>query len=431
LLLQTFDFDIVYRAGEQNTNADTLSRRTYNPPTVASLTTPSKTLPVDNLSIDNVKRLQRQDRHLRNIIAYLDTNTLPTSDRIAKSLLLSVDNFYLDDGLLYHIWIPTGRKKQELVGQLVIPEALKQDILTACHDDPMGAHFGLNKTYEKIRQRYYWSGMFQDVQHWCRSCVACSRRKLPRTAGRAPLIPLPVEGAFDRLAVDCVGPFRKTVAGNRYVVVFTDYLTKWPEAFAVPSIDAVTIARLLVDEILSRHSAPRTLLSDRGTNFLSTLVAEVCRLMSTKKSNTTSYHPQTNGLCERLNGTLIQSLSMYTSTDQLDWDVYLPQVLFAYRVSPHESTGDSPFFLLYGREPRLPLDASLLPAKDMSTSVAEHRERIVKKLEVAQKVAHENIQRVQQKMKARYDQHAKPVKYRPVIVSGCLHHSRRKDFPKS
>ena len=119
---------------------------------------------------------------------------------------------------------------------------------------------------------------------------------------------------------------------------------------------------------------------------------------------TTSYHPQTNGLVERLNGTLVQSLSQYVSCDQKDWDEHLPSVLLAYRVSPSEVTSDSPFFLLYGREPRLPMDVSLLPPKDLSASIADHRARVVEHLETAQEVARANIQRAQQRMKLLYDQ---------------------------
>ena len=92
---------------------------------------------------------------------------------------------------------------------------------------------------------------------------------------------------------------------------------------------------------------------------------------------TTSYHPQTDGLVERLNGTLVQSLSQYVSSDQKDWDEHLSSVLLAYRVSPSEVTGDSSFFLLYEREPRLPMNVSLLPPKDLSASIAEHRARVV------------------------------------------------------
>ena len=180
-------------------------------------------------------------------------------------------------------------------------------------------------------------------------------------------------------------------------MVFSEYLTKWVEAFPVPSIEAPVIARLLVDEIFTRHGAPRTLLSDRGSNFLPSLVTEVCRLLNTKKVNTTAYHPQTDGLVER------EAISSYVSSNQLDWDVYIPAILFAYRTSPCVSTGDTPFYLLYGREPRLAPDVSLLPPSQLSSSVEEHRARIARRIEAAQSIVRANIARTQQLMKLQYD----------------------------
>ena len=115
--------------------------------------------------------------------------------------------------------------------------------------------------------------MYKDIEHWVRSCVDCQMRKTQRNRKRAPLLPIPVEGAFDRVAVDCLGTFPESYSSNRYVVVFSDYLTRWPEAFAVSTIDAAVIAKLLVNEIFCRHGSPKTLLSDSGRNFLSKLQA--------------------------------------------------------------------------------------------------------------------------------------------------------------
>ena len=144
-------------------------------------------------------------------------------------------------------------------------------------------------------------------------------KKSPRNTKRAPILPLPIEGAFDRVADDVLGPFKSSNRQNRYIVVFSDYLTRWCEAFPVPAagIETFVIARLLVDEIIARHSAPlRVLLSDRGINFLSKLVAEACKIFQIQKVNTSSFHPQTDGLVERFNSTLCQSLSIYVAKNQ-------------------------------------------------------------------------------------------------------------------
>ena len=179
-----------------------------------------------------------------------------------------------------------------------------------------------------------------DIVTWCRSCLICTRRRIGK-AEVPPLTPIPVAGSFDRVGVDVI-QFTKSHQGNKYAVVFVDYLTKWPEVFATPDQSALTIARLMVEHVISHHGVPRELLSDRGPAFLSKLLKEMCQLMGIKKTNTTAYHPQTDGLVERFNRTLIDMLAKTVEKSGRDWDTHLPFVLFAYRTSPQESTQESP-----------------------------------------------------------------------------------------
>ena len=172
---------------------------------------------------------------------------------------------------------------------------------------------------------------------------------------------MPIPSApFELVGVDIIGPLPPTkTRKNKYILVFTDYLTRWVEAFAMPNQKAITVARKLVEEIICRHGAPVMLLSDQGSNFLSKLAHNVYIMAKIKKIQTTAYHPQTNGLTERFNKTLCEMLSMFVNIQQDDWDRYLPFVLFAYRTAYHSSAHEQPFYLLYGREPRLPIDAAL------------------------------------------------------------------------
>ena len=135
-----------------------------------------------------------------------------------------------------------------------------------------------------------------------------------------------------------------------------DYLAKWPEVFPTPEQTTLTIAKLLVEQVISHHGVPVELLSDRGSAFLSHLMKEVCQLLGIHRVNTTAYHPQTDGLVERFNRTLIDMLAKRVERNGNDWDTQLPYVLFAYRASLQESTGESPFFLMHGRDPRLPTE---------------------------------------------------------------------------
>ena len=211
--------------------------------------------------------MQRRDPELTVMIDFLVNDILPTNDRDARKILLTSDTFYIgQDGLLYQIDFNQRHNARESFSQLVVPAALRSEILSNVHDHIARAHFGLNKTFSKLKQRYWWKGMFKDVEYWVKSCVECSMRKSPRNSKKAPLLPIPVKGAFDRVAVDVLGPFPPSSKGSRYIVASSD-LTHWVEAFPVPSVEAAVIARLLIDEIISRHGAPRVLLSDRGTNF--------------------------------------------------------------------------------------------------------------------------------------------------------------------
>ena len=400
LLIQQFDFDIVHRPGVANGNADALSRRPYD-------TYSLNALEAAGFKATQILDFQRRDPSLRDIIKYLEYDQLPRDNVKAKRVLLSEDLYFLDDNnLLYHVDVSNKRGRKGCQTQLVLPPPLRYEVLVNAHDDLAGGHLGVYKTYEKLRDRYYWRGMYKDVEHWVRSCQDCSTRKKPRNKRRAPLLPIPVSAAFERMAVDILGPLPVTWQGNRYIVVFVEYLTKWPEIFPVQNTEATTIARLITEEIIPRHGAPRTLLSDRGSNFLSAIVKEVCNLYSIKKLNTSAYNPACDGLVERLNSTLCQTLSMFVSKHQKDWDVFIPAALTAFRTSPNETTGESPFYLLYGREPLLPMDVSLLPPADPASSIAEHRRKIVKQIELAQQIAKENIMRAQQKMKAYYDKRA-------------------------
>ena len=273
LLLQQYDFEIKHRPHTANANAGALSRRPYSTPSpsISALDAPG-------VQVSRVRELQRNDPDLSDLIVYLETSKLPDHNGPARSLLLIIDDYFLsDEGLLFHLWTPQGRRRATTYQQLVIPPSLRYELLVWAHDDPTGGHFGTVKTYEKLRTRYYWRKMFSDVNHWCRSFCDCAMRKSPRNRYKAPLLPIPVQDAFDRPACDIIGPFPPSKLGNRYVVVFSEYLTKWVEAFPVPSIEAPVIARLLVDEIFTRHGAPRTLLSDRG-HLLTTLMMYLTRM---------------------------------------------------------------------------------------------------------------------------------------------------------
>ncbi|KAK7474069.1 hypothetical protein BaRGS_00034675 [Batillaria attramentaria] len=160
-----------------------------------------------------------------------------------------------------------------------------------------------------------------------------------------------IDEPFRRIAVDLVGPLVLPDRKNRYILCVVDYATRYPEAVALPSIEAERVAEALV-EIWSRVGVPREVLSDRGSQFVNAMMQQTHALLSIKGKTTTPYHAQCNGLVKRFNGTLKSMLRRLCSERPRDWDRYLPALLFAYREVPQESLGFSPFELLYGRTVR-------------------------------------------------------------------------------
>ena len=179
--------------------------------------------------------------------------------------------------------------------------------------------------------------------------------------------------------------------------------------FPVPDQKAITLVRLLVEEVIPLFGVPEALLSDRGANLLSLLMQDVCQLLGVKKLNTTAYHPQCDGMVERFNRTLKSMLRKHASTKGTQWDRYLSSVLWAYRNTPHESTGEKPSFLLFGYDCRTPSEAALLPPTSLDpTTISDYREHLVLSLSTARDLAVNSITQAQKKYKRLYDRKSSP-----------------------
>ncbi|KAM7299240.1 DDE-type integrase/transposase/recombinase [Ixodes scapularis] len=159
--------------------------------------------------------------------------------------------------------------------------------------------------------------------------------------------------------MDLLGPFPTSTQGNRWIIVATDYLTRYAETKTLPSGTAVEVSKFFVESILLRHGAPEVLITDRGSSFMAQLTQKVLRLSHTSHRRTTAYHPQTNGLTKRLNKTIADMISMYVDVEHKTWDEVLPYITFAYNTAAQEKTGFTPFELAHGRKVTTMLDAML------------------------------------------------------------------------
>lgn len=269
-----------------------------------------------------------------------------------------------------------------------MPKHLQADIMKKCHGGKFSGHLSGARLYKTLARTWWWEGMYQDIISYCKSCPQCA---FVFGGGRIhkPLLQ-PITGVqrpFQIIGVD-VMELPRTTKGNKYVLVFQDFLTKWPMVFPISRQRSIRLVHLLVDEVIPMFGVPEALLSDRGTNLLSHLMLDVCKYLGIKKLNTTAYHPQCDGMVERFNRTLKTMLRKHADSFRNQWDRYLSAVVWAYRNTPHESTEKNrhSYYLDLIVEALQKLHFYLL------TKVDDYNEELMFSLSSARALATENIQ---------------------------------------
>ena len=208
------------------------------------------------------------DRSIYHIVKWKDSGHRPEWPAIAhldsttKAYWAQWDSLALREGVLYHQWESPERGKE--TWQLVLPRALRAGVLKLLHDSPVGGHLGVSKILGKVRARFYWNHCRRDVEEWCHKCDRCASTKGPRVKTRSPPQLYNVGQPMERVAIDVLGPLPETDSGNKYILIAMDYFSKWPEAYALPNQEAVTVADVLVSQFFSRFGVPAELHSDQG-----------------------------------------------------------------------------------------------------------------------------------------------------------------------
>ena len=293
----------------------------------------------------------------------------------------------------------------EIAHLMVLPTRFRCRVLDLAHE--RSGHLGARKVKALIKQRFVWPGMGQDVIAHCRSCSVCqlcSKRK----AGKVPLVEREVlSEPFENIAFDIVGPLPKGKGGCRFVLTAICMASKWPEAIPLRTITARAMALGMV-EIFSRTGIPLQLLTDQGSQFVGSLVSHLCRDLHIDKIRTTPYHPECNGVIERMHGTLGSMLTKASALG-LDWVGQLPFALFALRSAPNKDTLFSPFQLVYGHRVRTPLDIlhqgwAEVAFTELDTN--EWSDWLVDRLEVWHDVLRERGGSASAKRKETFDKHA-------------------------
>ena len=236
--------------------------------------------------------------------------------------------------------------------QLVVPESLRTEVFKALHDD-LG-HQGRDRTISLFKDRFYWPGMDADIANLVRSCGRSIRRKT--IASKANLVPIASTFPMEVICIDYLS-LERSKGGYEDVLVITDHFSRYAQAYPTKNQTAKTTAKVLFERFVVHYGFPARIHSDQGQTFESHLIKELCQIAGVEKSRTTPYHPIGNGMVERFNQTLLKMLGTLEEHQKTDWKSHVPTLVHAYNATKHDSTGYSPYFLMFGRHPRLVIDA--------------------------------------------------------------------------
>ena len=322
-----YKLDIKYKPGKEMIVADTLSRRS-----------------------DYQLRTMTFDEA---VVAYAKDGSLSGDEVLDSDLQRFEGQLKFEDDRVYY------RDSEEDTYVPYLEHWARSDFLNKVHNDY--GHVADKTMMDIIRVRQWWPDMRRDIKHFVRYCSACQLAAKPREVSRDVMHPSHTwhdkSQPFERWGLDLIGTLPKTDKGNRWIVTAIDYSTRWPVAVAIPEATSEALADFVVHHIYKNYGAPAEIITDRGANLWATAMKLVLEKLGTRHRGTTPYHPRTNGAVERFNGVLGEMLTKYMIGHPIkEWDQYLDQALFATRIRTHATTKFSPFYLLYGVNPKLPGD---------------------------------------------------------------------------
>ena len=363
---------------------------------------------------EDLKAAQTQDPDISPVLTWYQAGRKPDRMELApcsaatKNIVVQWPLLRLRNGILHR---EAKRKATgEIFYQFVVPLALRNLILEPLHNLCIVGHLGIARTLARVQERYYWPCLATDVARWCASCSDCAARKGKPPPKRVPLCPLPVGEPFERIALDILDTHIPTKRGNVYILVISDYFSKYTDAYPLRRKTAYNCAKTLMEKWVVFHGVPTVIHSDQGREFEGHVFQRLAQLLGATKTRTAPYRPQSDGLVERFNRTLLNMLSVFIGDRPGDWDETLPFLLSAYRSSVHASTQCTPNSLVYGRETNLPIDL-LLPGSPQSdrkaTNYPDYVQFVRKSLQSAHSFARAHMGKALVRQKRNYDVNAK------------------------
>ena len=341
MILQEYDFEVLYKPGKRHQNADTLSRYPFESPDYIDEEIRDVLL---NETI-NIVEAQKDDEWCKRVRRAVELNLKNGHKYVIKNDILYRKTYDLNYNPILITCLPKGLRKQ---------------ILRDLHDNELGgAHLGMMKTYHKVKSRFFWPNNDKTIIKYVNNCEKCQLLKEEKALEKGLMQPPGIKEPFDSVGVDIFGPITPSSKNNEYIIIMIDMFTKWLETKAVKNVQSETLAKWFCYDIIPKHGAINRILTDNASYFTSEFTEMVMKLTNSKHVTSTPYAPQTNGNAERACSVVKNMLKFYVKDNQKDWDYYLPLVTFSYNISVHKTTRYSPFYLLYFREPKLPIDVAM------------------------------------------------------------------------
>ena len=329
---------------------------------------------------------QRKDKQIRELLEYIQVGTLPADKRKRRALRQKATQHLIDENGILRKW--GGVNMQYETPPAVLPETLWKPTLKMLHDDlnTGGGHRKYKKLMEILRRYYYFDGMAAYVKIYCDQCETCQIN----TKGKkltAPLHPYHSEYPGITVHLDCTGGGKETKRGNKHILAIVEAFSGHKRLYPLANIDGESVAQVLLSYI-SVHSMPLKIITDNGPEFANSIVSELKALLGFDHSKIAPHNSKANGKVEVANKNVKDILRNYINDFPEDWDLHLPMVEFALNVQKNESTGYSPFFVMFGRHPILPLDAYIGPAQRPAMKMTEYVQNIQEKRDEIIKYIH-------------------------------------------
>ncbi|CAK9811734.1 Retrovirus-related Pol polyprotein from transposon 297 [Anthophora quadrimaculata] len=395
-----------------------------------------------------IERFNNNSKYIVTLPVKHDTRELTTKSNLTEALksladvtselqlsTINIARESLDDiswpiikSVLIEIFYETNVKIIVCQGLTRIPPAEeREEIISEYHASAIAGHKGVNKTYSRIREKYYWGSMKADIQKFIQNCRNCQLQKLTRQKTRQPMVLTDTPGAaFDKVSMDIVGPLPTTSDNYTYILTIQDLLTKYSIAAPLRQATAIDVADAFISHCICKHGAPKAVITDQGSHFLNGLFKTIAKRFKITHYKTTAFHPQTNGSIERSHHVLAEYLKQFISKDR-EWNTWLPLAMFSYNTSVHEGTQFTPHELVYGKLARAPTsEASSLDLADEAYTT--YLRELNLKLFETQTQAKGNLEKAKQKYKYYYDRKLKHVNFRVGDKAFLLKEPRKGKF---